>query len=73
MAAFTQKHYIQLADVIHQERLKIKATRSPTMKVELETMGNFTAAMIAFFKKDNPKFNQFLFIEACSKDLMDSA
>jgi hypothetical protein len=64
---FTAKHYIQIAEVIHQTRLKLDTTQG------LEAMGEFTHQLIQAFKKDNPKFNQFKFIEAANKDLIGSA
>ena len=68
---FTQKHYQVLANVIYQTRRNLD---NPDCFIgdkqsALQTMGEFTAELVKVLKKDNPKFNQFLFIEAACKDL----
>lgn len=74
---FTQTHYIAIAKVIHERRLKITAQpqatfgEADTKAVSLEAIAGLTADMIEMFKADNKKFNQFLFIEAAHADLKD--
>jgi hypothetical protein len=82
MPAFTAKHYTAIADLIHGERLKLKAQLENARVRELcETMAQtegaieqtnaLTLAFSKLFEKDNPKFKQFTFIEACNRDLKD--
>ncbi len=73
---FTAKHFTAIAEVIHQTRVKIKDRDTSQLSLfdedqQLAAMGEFTHQLIQMFKKDNPKFDQFRFIEAASKDLVD--
>lgn len=72
---FTQKHYIAIADLIHERRKEIKAQPGGTMTLEGETrlleVNTMTLAMTKLFKGDNPKFKEFTFIEACNRDLKE--
>ena len=74
---FTQKHYEAIAQVIYQERCKIRQNgfEHPSEVFETEqrllVMANFTLGLIEYLKKDSGKFNQFLFIQAAHKDLTE--
>ncbi len=78
MPLFTQKHFVVLADVIHHNRLKIKAHAAAPEQGEmfdkdlaLQAVADLTMDLITHFKADNPKFDQFKFVEAAHKDLND--
>lgn len=76
--SFTAKHYQAIADVIHQQRVKIKTTNlhrdgEPDAITEnaLTQTNAFTLAMAKLFENDNPKFKQMQFIAACNRDLVE--
>ena len=71
---FTQQHYIVLAEVIHQRRIKIKSDAvlgksCPVDQIKLEAIDDLTIDLMALLQRDNKKFNKLLFIAASSKDL----
>ena len=71
---FTAKHFVCLADVIHQARVKAQDFNPAQGELfdkntALQTLADLTVDLINLFKQDNPKFDQFKFIEACNKDL----
>ena len=61
--AFTQKHYIAIAEVLHQKRKEITAApqssfgEADAKAVKLEATNDVTLALCKLFKDDNPKFN----------------
>lgn len=76
---FTQKHYVAIADVIHERRVEIKEVYNDAnmrdgnieQAARLDEVAQITVKMIDLFKKDNPKFKQFTFIEHCNRDLKE--
>lgn len=76
---FTQKHYVAIADVIHERRVEIKEIYNDAnmrdgdieQAARLDEVAQITVKMIDLFKKDNPKFKQFTFIEHCNRDLKE--
>jgi len=74
---FTQKHYIAIADLIHERRKEIKLVPpsgeddAERMELRIEAVNEITLDLVKLFKADNPKFKEFTFIEACNRDLKE--
>jgi hypothetical protein len=70
--AFTQKHYEALADVIHEQRVEVKAAPAFTdamQEHDLQLINKITLKLCKVLKQDNPRFKEFTFIAACNRDL----
>jgi len=69
---FTQTHYLHLADMIKAQRISIDQRKhcgvldDDQAECMHDAMNELQHQMILHFKTDNPKFKEFLFIEACS-------
>lgn len=68
---FTMQHYTALAKVIRQTRLDISSGKGSMTVAQihdkLEAVGQLQMNLIGMLKKDNPKFQEFTFIGACSE------
>jgi hypothetical protein len=64
---FTQSHYVKIADVIRSARTSHQGT---DVLIKQLAINELTLKLCEMFKRDNPKFNQLIFIEACNGDLL---
>jgi hypothetical protein len=76
---FSLQHYVNIARVIHAERIKVKAGTNVSgiapdaeeIRCQLDAINAVTIALIKLFKEDNPKFRDLLFIAACNDDMRE--
>lgn len=82
---FTQSHYVKVADVIRRARTSQQGEHvrvDPMVAMDHSAINvvvsqqrqiainELTLKLCEMFKRDNPKFNDLIFIEACNGDLI---
>jgi hypothetical protein len=65
---FTKKHYTKLAEALKRARQLTYADKHSDTEQKLRGVNEAMCSLIVLFKRDNPNFDEFLFIRACTDD-----